>query len=35
MKKVIIEFACFLYKRCLCIVMDFADGGDLYTRIAK
>ncbi len=24
----------FMEKRCLCIVMDFADGGDLYTRIA-
>ena len=22
-------------KRCLCIVMDFADGGDLYTKIAN
>ena len=22
-------------KRCLCIVMDYADGGDLYTRIAN
>jgi NIMA (never in mitosis gene a)-related kinase len=25
----------FMEKRCLCIVMDYADGGDLYTRIAK
>ncbi|KRX08352.1 Protein kinase-like domain [Pseudocohnilembus persalinus] len=25
----------FMEKRCLCIVMDFADGGDLYTKIAK
>ena len=22
-------------ERCLCIVMDFADGGDLYTKIAN
>ena len=22
-------------KKCLCIVMDFADGGDLYTKIAN
>lgn len=22
-------------KRCLCIVMDYADGGDLYTKIAN
>lgn len=22
-------------RRCLCIVMDFADGGDMYTKIAK
>ena len=22
-------------KKCLCIVMDYADGGDLYTRIAN
>lgn len=21
--------------RCLCIVMDYADGGDLYAKIAK
>ena len=25
----------FMDKRCLCIVMDFADGGDLYTKIAN
>lgn len=25
----------FMEKRCLCIVMDYADGGDMYTRIAK
>lgn len=25
----------FKEKSCLCIVMDFADGGDLFTRIAK
>ena len=25
----------FMDKRCLCIVMDYADGGDLYTRIAN
>jgi len=24
----------FMDKKCLCIVMDFADGGDLYTKIA-
>jgi len=23
------------FYRCLCIVMDYADGGDLYTKIAK
>ncbi len=23
----------FIEKRCLCIVMDYADGGDLYTKI--
>ena len=22
-------------KRCLCIVMDYADGGDMYTKIAN
>jgi NIMA (never in mitosis gene a)-related kinase len=22
-------------KRCLCIVMDYADGGDMYQKIAK
>ena len=22
-------------KKCLCIVMDYADGGDMYTKIAK
>ena len=22
-------------KKCLCIVMDYADGGDLYTKIAN
>lgn len=25
----------FMEKKCLCIVMDYADGGDLYTKIAK
>lgn len=25
----------FMDKKCLCIVMDFADGGDLYTKIAN
>ena len=25
----------FMEKRCLCIVMDYADGGDMYTKIAK
>jgi NIMA (never in mitosis gene a)-related kinase len=25
----------FMDKRCLCIVMDYADGGDMYNRIAK
>ena len=25
----------FMDKRCLCIVMDYADGGDLYTKIAN
>lgn len=25
----------FMDKRCLCIVMDYADGGDIYTKIAK
>ena len=25
----------FMEKRCLCIVMDYAEGGDLYSRIAK
>jgi NIMA (never in mitosis gene a)-related kinase len=25
----------FYDKRCLCIVMDYADGGDLYTKIAE
>lgn len=25
----------FMEKRCLCIVMDYADGGDLFTKIAK
>ncbi len=23
----------FMDKRCLCIVMDYADGGDMYTKI--
>jgi len=23
----------FIEKRCLCIVMDYCDGGDLYTKI--
>ncbi len=22
-------------KKCLCIVMDYADGGDLYTKVAN
>lgn len=25
----------FMEKRCLCIVMDYADGGDMYSKIAK
>lgn len=25
----------FMEKKCLCIVMDYADGGDMYARIAK
>ncbi|CAD8089407.1 unnamed protein product [Paramecium sonneborni] len=25
----------FMEKKCLCIVMDYADGGDLYGKIAK
>lgn len=25
----------FMDRRCLCIVMDFADGGDMYSKIAK
>ena len=25
----------FMDKRCLCIVMDYADGGDMYSKIAK
>ena len=25
----------FMEKKCLCIVMDYADGGDLYAKIAK
>jgi NIMA (never in mitosis gene a)-related kinase len=25
----------FMNNKCLCIVMDYADGGDLYTKIAK
>jgi NIMA (never in mitosis gene a)-related kinase len=25
----------FMNKKCLCIVMDYADAGDLYTRIAQ
>ena len=25
----------FMDKRCLCIVMDYADGGDLYTKIGN
>lgn len=25
----------FMEKKCLCIVMDYADGGDMYTKIAK
>jgi NIMA (never in mitosis gene a)-related kinase 1/4/5 len=25
----------FMDKRCLCIVMDYADGGDMYGKIAK
>ena len=25
----------FMDRRCLCIVMDYADGGDMYTRIAN
>jgi len=25
----------FMDKKCLCIVMDYADGGDMYNRIAK
>ena len=25
----------FMDKKCLCIVMDYADGGDLYTKIAN
>lgn len=25
----------FMDKRCLCIVMDYADGGDMYQKIAK
>eukprot|EP00358_Blepharisma_japonicum_P005070 CAMPEP_0202944944 /NCGR_PEP_ID=MMETSP1395-20130829/5881_1 /ASSEMBLY_ACC=CAM_ASM_000871 /TAXON_ID=5961 /ORGANISM="Blepharisma japonicum, Strain Stock R1072" /LENGTH=346 /DNA_ID=CAMNT_0049644391 /DNA_START=83 /DNA_END=1123 /DNA_ORIENTATION=- len=25
----------FMDKRCLCIVMDYADGGDMYNKIAK
>lgn len=25
----------FMDKRCLCIVMDYADGGDMYAKIAK
>jgi len=25
----------FMNKKCLCIVMDYADGGDLYTKIAQ
>ena len=24
----------FMDKRCLCIVMDYADGGDMYKKIA-
>lgn len=25
----------FMDRRCLCIVMDYADGGDMYTKIAN
>ena len=25
----------FMEKKCLCIVMDYADGADMYTKIAK
>ena len=25
----------FMDKKCLCIVMDYADGGDLYAKIAN
>ena len=25
----------FMDKKCLCIVMDYADVGDLYTKIAN
>ena len=25
----------FMDKKCLCIVMDYADGGDMYNKIAK
>lgn len=25
----------FMDKRCICIVMDYADGGDMYRKIAK
>ena len=25
----------FMFNKCLCIVMDYADAGDLYTRIAQ
>jgi len=25
----------FMDKRCLCIVMDYADGGDMFKKIAK
>lgn len=31
---ILIKFI-FIILRCLCIVMDFADGGDLYAKIAK
>eukprot|EP00357_Protocruzia_adherens_P015187 CAMPEP_0115027704 /NCGR_PEP_ID=MMETSP0216-20121206/35734_1 /TAXON_ID=223996 /ORGANISM="Protocruzia adherens, Strain Boccale" /LENGTH=73 /DNA_ID=CAMNT_0002403489 /DNA_START=30 /DNA_END=248 /DNA_ORIENTATION=+ len=25
----------FMDKKCLCIVMDYADGGNMYTKIAQ
>ena len=34
-KNIITYKESFMDKRCLCIVMDYADGGDLYTKIAN